>query len=335
MIGKLRIILMLPLLVCFMLNGCGKSTEGVTMADKSTPPSEQVASTQTKENDEEEYATSDKISETPEPDEIEEQNTETIVPATAEPTTEYALTQEVDDMEGLITRRGFIVQDGELYYYDETGNLVTGWFNQNEKRYCARTDGRLYKSGEYEVDGVKYLFDKSGVCLGEMEERKEQLPIGDTLHLVFASGAGAWGTELELNKDGTFNGLYHDSNMGETGEGYPGGTVYFCSFSGKFDHIKQIDGYTYAMTLSELNSEYPADWKQIEDDILYISSEPYGIEDGKEFLFYTPEVPVNALSEDFLSWCMALGSPDNEGNGMLSYYGLYNQKMGYGFFGYK
>jgi len=67
---------------------------------------------------------------------------------------------------------GFIVQDGELYYYDETGNYVTGWFDKNDNRYCARDDGRLYKDGEHEIDSTKYLFDQGGVCLGEVEEEE-------------------------------------------------------------------------------------------------------------------------------------------------------------------
>ncbi|MEO2301803.1 hypothetical protein [Bifidobacterium longum] len=31
---------------------------------------------------------------------------------------------------------------------------------------------------------------------------------------------GAWGTVMKVNKDGTFSGSYHDSDMGATGDGY-------------------------------------------------------------------------------------------------------------------
>ena len=40
----------------------------------------------------------------------------------------------------------------------------------------------------------------------------------------FSSGVGAWSTELTMLEDGTFWGNFHDSEMGETGEGYPNGT---------------------------------------------------------------------------------------------------------------
>ena len=39
-------------------------------------------------------------------------------------------------------------------------------------------------------------------------------------HYSFGSGVGAWGTVMKVNKDGTFSGSYHDSDMGATGDGY-------------------------------------------------------------------------------------------------------------------
>ena len=42
---------------------------------------------------------------------------------------------------------------------------------------------------------------------------------------TFASGAGAWATSLELYEDGSFAGDYHDSDMGDSGDGYPNGTI--------------------------------------------------------------------------------------------------------------
>lgn len=37
------------------------------------------------------------------------------------------------------------------------------------------------------------------------------LPISEAIDMIFASGAGAWSTELKLNPDGSFSGSYHDS----------------------------------------------------------------------------------------------------------------------------
>ena len=48
----------------------------------------------------------------------------------------------------------------------------------------------------------------------------------------FLSGAGAWSTDMRILEDGSFWGEYHDSEMGETGENSPDGTIYCCSFYG-------------------------------------------------------------------------------------------------------
>lgn len=45
------------------------------------------------------------------------------------------------------------------------------------------------------------------------------------LTFAFSSGAGAWGTVLTVLEDGSFEGNYHDTNMGDTGEEYPNGSV--------------------------------------------------------------------------------------------------------------
>lgn len=156
------------------------------------------------------------------------------------------------------------------------------------------------------------------------------LPDVFPLDFSFMSGAGGWATSLTMNRDGSFEGSYHDSDMGDTGEGYPNGTIYICAFKGRFDEIKKINEYTYSMTLGEITTENGTDETWIEDDILWVASGPYGLEDGKEFLFYTPGAPMKELPEEFLSWWQyARGSEYPE---TLSGYGIYNKKMGYGFF---
>lgn len=92
----------------------------------------------------------------------ENMETETVNTASSENTSQ---TEEITPVQ-----TGFVAQDGELYYYDEQGNMVTGWFDVNNKRYCARQDGKLYKGDKYEVDGVNYLFGQDGLCLGEMKD---------------------------------------------------------------------------------------------------------------------------------------------------------------------
>ena len=44
-----------------------------------------------------------------------------------------------------------------------------------------------------------------------------KLPDVFPLEFVFSSGAGAWRTAIVLNQDGSFNGAYLDSDMGDRG----------------------------------------------------------------------------------------------------------------------
>ena len=75
------------------------------------------------------------------------------------------------------------------------------------------------------------------------------------MQFSFLSGAGGWSTELYLNSDesyvGNFTGQYHDSNMGDEGEGYQG-SVYYCNFTGKFTQPERLDEFVYSVKLEEL-----------------------------------------------------------------------------------
>lgn len=62
------------------------------------------------------------------------------------------------------------------------------------------------------------------------------LPDDFPMDLEFSSGVGGWGTSLTLERDGTFSGQFHDSDMGAIGEDYPNGTVYLCHFPDGFEH---------------------------------------------------------------------------------------------------
>lgn len=148
---------------------------------------------------------------------------------------------------------------------------------------------------------------------------------------TFCSGAGAWSTDLTLNRDGTFFGMFHDSDMGSTGEEYPNGTVYTCHFEGRFEIVGQIDEYTYSLRLAELTTSETPGTEQIEDGVRYIAAEPYGLENGTDFLLYLPGTPYKLLTEDFLFWQLWMGDLDGE-NDRLSGYALRNVDMEYGFF---
>ncbi len=174
------------------------------------------------------------------------------------------------------------------------------------------------------------------------------LPIEGPLKMTFASGVGAWSTELTLNPDGSFTGLFVDSDMGVDGPGYPGGTRYVCRFHGKFQEIAQVTDASWYMTLEELvlDTGRPVGTEWLADEVRYIASDPYGFDNGdgplqpgSAFLFYTPDAQGHAPGTelygayDFWTWWPyrhALHSASDT----LGCYGLHNLEMGYGFFGW-
>lgn len=164
---------------------------------------------------------------------------------------------------------------------------------------------------------------------GTQQADTVQLPIGEEgLDMSFNSGAGGWSTELHLCADGSFTGEYHDSDMGDIGEGYPNGTVYVSSFSGNFTDLQKIDDTTYKMTLGGWE-QIPVDTGII-DGILYVQSDAVGIKGGEEFCFYTPEAVTAQFSEEYLSWWP--GRYSDPAPDTLTVYGLRNVNEETGFF---
>ncbi len=146
----------------------------------------------------------------------------------------------------------------------------------------------------------------------------------------FSSGAGAWYTAMDIHADGTFDGHYQDADMGDTGEGYPNGTLYYCDFSGKFTEPERVNETTYVFRIESI--EYPygiGEEINTEEQIHYIYTEAYGLDGAKDLYLYLPESRVADLPEDYVNWVHW----DIQGD-TLGFYGLYNEAQGEGFSSY-
>lgn len=150
----------------------------------------------------------------------------------------------------------------------------------------------------------------------------------------FCSGIDAWGTSLSVQEDGTFRGEYHDSDMGDIGDGYPGGTLYLSRFTGTFSEPEKINDYTYAATLTSFQTEQTNGEEEISDGVLHIYSDAFGIYDAKQILIYLPGAPLAELPKPFLEWVHYndLSAADET---TLPFYGLYNVAGACGFSSYK
>ncbi|MDE6053028.1 MAG: hypothetical protein K2G55_04545 [Lachnospiraceae bacterium] len=125
---------------------------------------------------------------------------------------------------------GFVAQDGELYYYDEQGNRVTGWFEVNDNSYCADSDGRLFQNGVHEIEHTQYLFTKDGACLGEMPELESD---EDIIRQEGGEQEGYQVIRKAYNADGSFIDSYTHS-YDYDGQGRLREEIYYYSGGGIF-----------------------------------------------------------------------------------------------------
>lgn len=192
---------------------------------------------------------------------------------------------------------------------------VYGFLPSENEGYLSRYDDNEL------IKWIENLENKSSVF--------ESMPRG----FDFSSGAGAWGTHIDIENDGSFVGQYHDTEMGDAGEDNPNGTVFICNFSGKFSNPEQIDEYTYSMKLEWLETDGNLGDTYIEDGTMYINSEPYGFDDADEFIIYAPGIQISDLPEGFVLWLY--GFMNVETTKVLPYYGIYNVSGEEGFIGYE
>lgn len=159
------------------------------------------------------------------------------------------------------------------------------------------------------------------------EEATEQADAGDFSYaelegyeFQFASGVGAWGTELTIASDGTFSGAFHDSDMGDADENeYPNGTYYWCGFEGKLSDPVRVNDYAYQMTIEDITYEDVAGTEEVIDGLRYCYSEPYGLDGATKLHLYLPGTPMTELSNNVIGWLE--GSSSLEGS-RLTYYAL-------------
>ena len=183
-------------------------------------------------------------------------------------------------------------------------------------------------AGQPAADG-----DAADVTDGKMTaEDAGSFPFADVAgwEFYFSSGAGAWYTAMDIHADGTFDGHYQDADMGDTGEGYSNGTLYYCDFSGKFTEPEMVNETTYVFQIESI--EYPygiGEEINTEEQIHYIYTEAYGLDGAKDLYLYLPESRVADLPEDYVNWVHW----DIQGD-TLGFYGLYNEAEGDGFSSY-
>ncbi len=210
----------------------------------------------------------------------------------------------------------------DMFYYSGEGRWVLNDAPNSIVSVVPSFSGKVGYIIEYDDDRAQTPAANSlpeGTPLSDPSQILSIVP--DSFY--FSSGVGGWGTEMELYDDGSFTGDYHDSNMGEDMETYPGGTTYVSEFFGNFTNFRKIDDFTYSMELASLDYTQQPGYDYTDGTVHYIVSDAYGLAGGNLFYLYLPGHPMDTLPEEFLSWTrMYMGYDDDAAN--LTIYGLYN-----------
>ena len=193
-----------------------------------------------------------------------------------------------------------------------TNRSINNYQNKMEPMKSAPSDSTVYylveQNGDLDWDSlpdaeVKGTGDKSKDS-GKQDATFKEAMKQAAGNYSFGSGVGAWGTVMKVNKDGTFSGSYHDSDMGATGDGYPYGSRAESNFTGKFKSAKKnSDGtYTLQCDASAFKIDGTVGESHIEDQIKVTISEPYGMEPCNEFTLYTDGTDLSTFSDAMKTW---------------------------------
>ena len=109
----------------------------------------------------------------------------------------------------------------------------------------------------------------------------------------FSSGVGGWSTILKVNPDGTFDGEYHDSDFG---------TLYYSTFNGKFAQPEPLNAHAYTVKIQSFNVTNDPNVFDWEEDVEYVPSDPYGMENAKEMILYLPGTSFSDIPQECMDW---------------------------------
>ena len=235
---------------------------------------------------------------------------------------EGTLEVETPEMEQFAKEVGVLLRNSSVLLSTEQGILINQYAMATAlpQIYPVRFDPDEIWAA---IDGADQIKDITANAVSFPEE---------PIELLFASGAGGWGTLLTLQPDGSFNGNYSDSEMGTNASDYPNGTCYISEFEGQFTDIQQISDYAWSMKLEHLSTAKKPEETWIEGGVRYIASESYGVVGGEEFILYAPGILADELPAECRSWWPDEFLWRNGEQELLEGWALCNVNTGQGFF---
>lgn len=159
----------------------------------------------------------------------------------------------------------------------------------------------VYSGSQYGYIMSRYLrvgTQESSVQIGTEITAPFYLPAD----FYFSSGAGAWSSQMTILPNGQFWGYFHDADMGDSGPGYPQGTLYECSFTGYFSDALQINEYEYQIEVESLQSFGIPEHSEIKNQTLTITVDHYGVLQNEIFSFFFPHTPNEQIPREASDW---------------------------------
>lgn len=119
---------------------------------------------------------------------------------------------------------------------------------------------------------------------------------------MLSSGAGAWADVLTINQDGSYEGDYHDSNMGGASDPdkYPNGQRYVANYSGRLSKAKKNDDGTITMSITYKLHGTAGEVRDI--DGTETETTDSQLKDYSEITIYPAGYNIADFSDDIQSW---------------------------------
>ncbi len=112
---------------------------------------------------------------------------------------------------------------------------------------------------------------------------------------VHSSGAGGWGDEMEMDENGHFQGVFHDSNVDE---------VFVYGYSGDLTDLKQEGDLKYSATVKNMKrEEVDTDSKFPGMSVVEYEESPM-FHEGDRITIYLKGYPLSELSDVEKSWIL-------------------------------
>lgn len=242
---------------------------------------------------------------------------------------------EPEDLDGVGIFFYLTMKDGSAHKIGNIGNVylyIDGDYYEAEYEWLSSWDDQFGEGSgplpERYFENIPGQTAEAATAASEEESGRETLSNGqqDISAALFSemprdywflSGAGAWSTRLYLAEDGSFSGLYEDTDAE---------VVWRCEFTGNFSAPVKVNDYTYSVHVEALDYPDPGD-EFYEGERKVITAEPYGLDHVDEVLIYLPGYPVSELSEEAYQWVIASGEefwvPENRPD-TLPFYAINN-----------